>query len=172
MWDNKNSTLSARTRVPEHIVQQYQQYCCQTDFESRSRRTLYRSLFQAFDDLAKLPDKLASSRVSIQFGIGEGNSMGQLRRSYTITIWSSFPPSKRIRNAPTFRAVRHRHIKKAFLQCSTESLPGGNFIDREEGVLFPSLKKEAWQCTAILLTCRLTAIQEDIKWHCKKKLCT
>ena len=79
--------LAARTRIPERIVQQ---------------RTLHRSLsacwasvrksisfsgqeFQAFDDLAKLPDKLASSRVSIQFGIGESNSMGQLRRSYTIT---------------------------------------------------------------------------------------
>jgi len=53
------------------------------------------------------------------------------------------PPFQRITGARTFRAVRHRHFKKASLHSSTESLPGGNFNDREEGVLFPALKKEA-----------------------------
>jgi len=69
-----------RTMVPERIVQQYQQYCCETNFKSMSKSTLHRILAvcsasvrkslqgldnfsaegsQAFDDLAKLADKLA-----------------------------------------------------------------------------------------------------------------
>ena len=53
------------------------------------------------------------------------------------------PPFQRIINVQTFGAVRHRHFKKASLHSSTESLPGDDFNDREEGVLFPALKKEA-----------------------------
>ena len=33
-----------RTMIPEHIVQQYQQYCCETNFEPMSKRTLQRVL--------------------------------------------------------------------------------------------------------------------------------
>jgi len=69
--------------------------------------------------------------------------MGQLRRSYQLSIEALVPPFQRITNARTFRAIRHRHFKKASLHSSTESLSGGNFNDREEGVLFPALKKEA-----------------------------
>ena len=31
-----------RTMIPERIVQQYQQYCCETNFEPMSKRTLQR----------------------------------------------------------------------------------------------------------------------------------
>ena len=68
-----------RTMIPERIVQQYQQYCCETDFEPMSKRTLQRVLAvcsssvrkslqgldnfsaqgaEAFDHLEKLVDKL------------------------------------------------------------------------------------------------------------------
>ena len=68
-----------RTRIPERIVQQYQQYCYETNFTTMSKRTLLRILdvcsasvrkslqgldnfsaqgSQAFDDLAKLTDNL------------------------------------------------------------------------------------------------------------------
>jgi len=53
------------------------------------------------------------------------------------------PPFQRITSGRTSRVVRHRHLRKASLHSSTGSLPGGNFNDREEGVLFPALKKEA-----------------------------
>ena len=33
-----------RTIIPERIVQQYQQYCCETNFEPMSKRTLQRVL--------------------------------------------------------------------------------------------------------------------------------
>ena len=33
-----------RTMIPERIVQQYQQYCCETNFEPMSKRTLERVL--------------------------------------------------------------------------------------------------------------------------------
>ena len=33
-----------RTMIPERIVQQYQQYCCETNFEPMSKRTLQRVL--------------------------------------------------------------------------------------------------------------------------------
>ena len=65
--------------IPERIVQQYQQYCCETNFEPMSKRTLQRVLAvcsssvrkslqgldnfsaqgaEAFDHLEKLVDKL------------------------------------------------------------------------------------------------------------------
>ena len=68
-----------RTMIPERIVQQYQQYCCETSFEPMSKRTLQRVLAvcsssvrkslqrldnfsaqgaEAFEDLEKLVDKL------------------------------------------------------------------------------------------------------------------
>ena len=68
-----------RTMIPERIVQQYQQYCYETNFTTTSKRTLQRILdvcsasvrkslqgldnfsaqgSQAFDDLAKLTDNL------------------------------------------------------------------------------------------------------------------
>ena len=68
-----------RTMIPERIVQQYQQYCCETNFEPMSKRTLQRVLavcsssvrkslqgldnfsasgVEAFDALEKLVDKL------------------------------------------------------------------------------------------------------------------
>ena len=68
-----------RTMIPERIVQQYQQYCYETNFTTMSKRTLQRILdacsasvrkslqgldnfsaqgSQAFDDLAKLTDNL------------------------------------------------------------------------------------------------------------------
>ena len=68
-----------RTMIPERIVQQYQQYCCETNFEPMSKRTLQRVLavcsssvrkslqgldnfsaqgVEAFNDLEKLVDKL------------------------------------------------------------------------------------------------------------------
>ena len=68
-----------RTMIPERIVQQYQQYCYETDFTTMSKRTLQRILdvcsasvrkslqgldnfsaqgSQAFDDLATLTDNL------------------------------------------------------------------------------------------------------------------
>ena len=68
-----------RTMIPERIVQQYQQYCCETNFEPMSKRTLQRVLavcsssvrmslqgldnfsasgVEAFDTLEKLVDKL------------------------------------------------------------------------------------------------------------------
>ena len=68
-----------RTMIPERIVQQYQQYCCETNFKPMSKRTLLRVLavcfssvrkslqgldnfsaqgVEAFDDLEKLVDKL------------------------------------------------------------------------------------------------------------------
>ena len=68
-----------RTMIPEHIVQQYQQYCCETNFEPMSKRTLQRVLAvcsssvrkslqgldnfsaqgaEAFDHLEKLVDQL------------------------------------------------------------------------------------------------------------------
>lgn len=68
-----------RTMIPERIVQQYQQYCRETNFESTSKRTLQKILTvcsasvrkslqgldnfsaqgaEAFDDLEKLVDKL------------------------------------------------------------------------------------------------------------------
>ena len=68
-----------RTMIPERIVQQYQQYCCDTNFDPMSKRTLQRVLtvcspyvhkslqgldnfsaqgVEAFDDLEKLVDKL------------------------------------------------------------------------------------------------------------------
>jgi len=36
-----------------------------------------------------------------------------------------------------------QRITNASLHSSTESLPGDDFNDREEGVLFPAVKKEA-----------------------------
>ena len=68
-----------RTMIPERIVQQYQQYCCETNFEPMSKRTLQRvwavcsssvrkslqgldnfsaSGMEAVDALEKLVDKL------------------------------------------------------------------------------------------------------------------
>ena len=41
----KNFTPNViRTMIPERIVQQYQQYCCETNFEPMSKRTLQRVL--------------------------------------------------------------------------------------------------------------------------------
>ena len=78
-----------RTMIPERIIQQYQQYCCETNFEPTSKRTLQRILavcsssvrksFQgidnfsaqgaeAFDDLEKLVDKL------VDCGVYRGNT--------------------------------------------------------------------------------------------------
>ena len=73
------TTNVIRTMIPEHIVQQYQQYCCETNFEPMSKKTLQRVLAvcsssvrkslqgldnfsaqgaEAFDHLEELVDKL------------------------------------------------------------------------------------------------------------------
>ena len=43
-----------RTMIPERIVQQYQQYCCETNFEPMSKRTLQRVLAVCSSSVASL----------------------------------------------------------------------------------------------------------------------
>lgn len=87
-----------RTMIPERIVQQYQQYCSETSFTCLSRSTLHRILnvcsastrkslqgldnfsalgSQAFDDLAKLVDKLVEYGEPHEWG----GSIKELLRS-------------------------------------------------------------------------------------------
>ena len=81
-----------RTMITEHIVEQYQQYSCETNFEPMCRRPLQRFLAvcsssvckslqrldnfsaqgaEAFDRLEKLVDKLVECGKNQQ--LGEGN---------------------------------------------------------------------------------------------------
>ena len=77
-----------RTMIPERIVQQYQQYCCETNFEPMSKRTIQRVLAvcsssvgkslqgldnvsaqraEAFDHLEKLVEKLVDCGKTLQW---------------------------------------------------------------------------------------------------------
>ena len=79
-----------RTMIPERIVQQYQQYCCESNFEPMSKRTLQRVLAvcsssvrkslqgldnfsaqgsEAFDHLEKLVDKLVECGQTQQWAM-------------------------------------------------------------------------------------------------------